>query len=82
MQSGLIRKQSDFEKCTLPEGAQEKFDALPEDCSLLYLAWDKELAAVICIKDPIREEVKSVVEDFHGTGFPRVTCMSWSSSGA
>ena len=67
------------EKCTLPEGAQEKFDALPGDCSLLYLALDRELAAVICIEDPIRGEAKSVVEDLHGAGFSRVVMMTGDS---
>ena len=67
------------EKCTLPEGAQEKYDALPDDCSLLYLALDNKLAAVICIEDPIREEAKSVVEALHGAGFSRVVMMTGDS---
>ena len=67
------------EKCTLPEGTQEKYDALPDDCSLLYLALDNKLAAVICIEDPIREEAKSVVEALHGAGFSRVVMMTGDS---
>ena len=67
------------EKCSLPEGSQEKFDALPDDCSLLYLALDHKLAAVICIEDPIREEAVRVVKDLHGVGFSRVVMMTGDS---
>jgi P-type E1-E2 ATPase len=69
------------EKCRLPEGeeAKEKFDNLPEDCSHLYLAIGEELAAVICIEDPIREEAYRVVNDLHGEGFTRVVMMTGDS---
>ncbi len=67
------------EKCTLPEGTQERFDALPGDCSLLYLALGNQLAAVICIEDPIREEAKDVVDALHKVGFSRVVMMTGDS---
>ena len=67
------------EKCTIPEGAQDQFDALPEDCSLLYLAVDSRLAAVICIEDPIREEAVNVVSALHDVGFSRVVMMTGDS---
>ena len=69
------------EKCRLPEGeeAKEKFENLPEDCSHLYLAIGEELAAVICIEDPIREEAYRVVNDLHGEGFTRVVMMTGDS---
>ena len=44
------------EKCTIPEGKQELFDSLPEEYSHLYLAIENQLAAVICIEDPLRQE--------------------------
>ncbi len=44
------------EKCTIPEGMEEKFDHLPEEYSHLYLALEGVLAAVICIEDPLRPE--------------------------
>ena len=46
------------EKCVIPEGEQEKFDALPPEFSQLYLAIDGVLSAVICISDPLRDEAK------------------------
>ena len=45
------------ENCVIPEGEQAKFDALPKEYSHLYLAIEGKLAAVICIEDPLREEV-------------------------
>ena len=69
------------EGCRLPEGEEwkEKFDDLPDDCSLLYLAIGEELAAVICIEDPIREEAHGVVRDLHKAGFTRVVMMTGDS---
>ena len=49
------------EKVTIPEGEQEKFDALPPEFSQLYLAIDGVLSAVLCISDPVREEAKDVL---------------------
>ena len=43
------------EGCIIPEGEQERFDALPPEYSHLYLAVGGQLAAVICISDPLRE---------------------------
>ena len=40
------------EGCHIPEGGQEKYDALPAAYSHLYLCIDGELAAVICIRSP------------------------------
>ena len=69
------------EKCTMPEDKadQERFAALPDDCSLLYLSLDNKLAAVICIEDPIREEAVRAVKDLHHTGFTRVVMMTGDS---
>ena len=35
---------------------KELFESLPEEYSHLYLAIEGQLAAVICIEDPLREE--------------------------
>ena len=51
------------ESCVIPEGEQERFDALPPEYSHLYLAVGGQLAAVICISDPLREEAKEVLSD-------------------
>ena len=52
------------EGCVIPEGEQERFDALPPEYSHLYLAVGGQLAAVICISDPLREEAKEVSHQY------------------
>ena len=56
------------EKCVIPEGEQEKFDALSPEFSQLYLAIEGVLSAVICISDPLREEAKDVLSALRGLG--------------
>uniref|UniRef100_UPI003AF19E73 HAD-IC family P-type ATPase n=1 Tax=Dysosmobacter sp. TaxID=2591382 RepID=UPI003AF19E73 len=60
------------EGCHIPEGEQEKYDALPAAYSHLYLCIDGELAAVICIHDPLRREAKDAVKALHESGFTNV----------
>lgn len=67
------------EGCIVPEGEQEKFDSLPENYSLLYLAINRRLAAVICIEDTIREGVPEVVEELRKRGFSRIVMLTGDS---
>ena len=64
------------EGCCIPEGEQEKYDALPAAYSHLYLCIDGELAAVICIHDPLRREAKDAVRALHESGFTNVVMMT------
>ena len=64
------------EGCCIPEGEQEKYDALPAAYSHLYLCVDGELAAVICIHDPLRREAKDAVKALHESGFTNVVMMT------
>ena len=64
------------EDCRIPEGEQPKFDALPAAYSHLYLCIDGELAAVICIHDPIRREAREAVRALHESGFANVVMMT------
>ena len=64
------------EGCCIPEGEQEKYDALPAAYSHLYLCIDGELAAVICIHDPLRREAKDAVKALHESGFANVVMMT------
>ena len=64
------------EGCCIPEGEQEKYDALPAAYSHLYLCIDEELAAVICIHDPLRREAKDAVKALHESGFTNVVMMT------
>lgn len=69
------------EGCTVPAGEQEKFNALPLEYSHLYLAIDSQLAAVICIVDPLREEVPDVLAVLRRLGIQK-TVMLTGDSGA
>ena len=53
-----------------------KFDALPAAYSHLYLCMDGELAAVICIHDPLRREAREAVRALHKSGFANVVMMT------
>ena len=67
------------EKCTVPKGRQEVFDALAPEYSHLYLAIDGELAAVICIQDPLREEARDVITSLKEAGISKVVMMTGDS---
>lgn len=69
----------DDEKVVIPEGEQEKFGNLPDSSSHLYLAISGRLAAVLCIKDPVREEAKQVVKELHELGIKKVVMMTGDS---
>ena len=55
----------------IPEGKEVIFDNLPEECSCLYMAIDQQLAAVICIEDPVREEAADVIRDLRENGISK-----------
>lgn len=67
------------ESCTIPEGEQELFDSLPEEYSHLYLAIGKELAAVICISDPLRIEAKQVLYALRQLGISQTVMLTGDS---
>ncbi len=67
------------EGCHIPEGEQEKFDALPAEYSQLFLCIAGELAAVLCIHDPLRAEAKAAVEALHQCGISKVVMMTGDS---
>ena len=64
------------ELCRIPEGEQDKFDAISPAYSHLYLCIDGVLAAVICIHDPLRREARDAVKTLHAWGFANVVMMT------
>ncbi|MBP3853874.1 MAG: heavy metal translocating P-type ATPase [Erysipelotrichaceae bacterium] len=58
---------------------REKFDSLPQDCTLLYMAISGWLEAVICIDDPLREEAEDVIARLHASGFDNIVMMTGDS---
>ena len=67
------------EKCMIPEGKEALFASLPVEYSHLYLAIEKELAAVICIEDPLREEAADVIEILRKSGISKIVMMTGDS---
>ncbi|MFR3320698.1 MAG: HAD-IC family P-type ATPase [Lachnospiraceae bacterium] len=67
------------EQCTIPTGMEERFAALPEEYSHLYLALEGQLAAVICIEDPLRTEAAEVVKQLKECGFEKIVMMTGDS---
>ena len=64
------------EKCIVPAGEEAAFEALPPECSHLYLAVSGVLAAVLCIYDPLRAEAKEAIQALHRLGFTNVVMMT------
>ena len=67
------------EKCTIPTGKEEIFKNLPEEYSHLYLGIEGELAAVICIEDPLRPEGPEVIKALRKAGFTQIVMMTGDS---
>ena len=67
------------EGCVIPEGEQERFDTLPPEYSHLYLAVGGQLAAVICISDPLREEAKEVLSTLRALGVTNTVMLTGDS---
>ena len=67
------------EKCTIPVGKEELFRNLPEEYSHLYLGIEGELAAVICIEDPLRAEAPEVIKALRKAGFTQIVMMTGDS---
>ena len=68
------------EGCTLPEGEEARFESLPEEYSHLFLAVGGELAAVICIEDPLRDEAGNVLAQLKELGIGRLVMMTGDSA--
>ena len=67
------------EKTVIPAGEQAAFDALPAEFSHLYLAIGGELAAVICIADPLRGEAKAAIQALRALGIRRTVMLTGDS---
>ena len=67
------------EKCRIPDGMEEKFAELPPEYSQLYLGIEGELAAVICIEDPLRAEAPGVIQKLREAGFKQIVMMTGDS---
>ena len=67
------------EGCTIPSEYQDRYHSLKPEYSHLYLAIEKQLVAVICIEDPLREEATEMVRDLKKAGIRKVVMMTGDS---
>ena len=67
------------EHTTVPEGEKAKYESLPPEYSHLYLAIGGELAAVICITDPLRPEAAGVIKQLRKAGFTNLVMLTGDS---
>lgn len=65
--------------CKILEEDREKFEALPDEYSHLYLAISGVLAAVVCIEDPLRTEAYDIVGELKAQGIKKVVMMTGDS---
>ena len=54
----------------------EVIEGMSRRCSRLYLAIGGELAGVICIEDPLREEARRVISELRGEGIKRIVMLT------
>lgn len=67
------------ENCTVPQDEQDKFDTIPNEYSQLYMAINRTLVAVICIEDPIKDNVKQTLDDLRANGIDKIVMMTGDS---
>lgn len=67
------------ENCTVPQDEQDKFNAIPNEYSQLYMAINRTLVAVICIEDPIKDNVKQTLDNLRTNGIDKIVMMTGDS---
>lgn len=67
------------ENCTVPQDEQDKFNKIPNEYSHLYMAINRKLVAVICIEDPIKDNVKQTLDDLRTNGIDKIVMMTGDS---
>lgn len=57
-------------------------DNLKEEYSLLFMAYDNKLKAVLCIEDPLREDAKETVKALRKLGFNHIAMLTGDAENA
>ena len=60
----------------ISEEKEQLIEELKENHSLLYLAYDNELIAVLCISDPLREDAKETIDALRELGFTNIAMLT------
>lgn len=67
------------EGCRIADAYIEEFHALPSFYSHLYMAVEQQLAAVICIEDPLRPEACQAIGVLRDAGIDKIVMMTGDS---
>ncbi|MBE5822613.1 MAG: heavy metal translocating P-type ATPase [Butyrivibrio sp.] len=67
------------EGCVIPEAEKDKLENISKEYSRLFLAIGGELAAIILLVDPLRDEALDVVKKLHKAGFKNIVMMTGDS---
>ena len=63
----------------MPQDEQDKFNTIPNEYSHLYMAINRTLVAVICIEDPLKDNVKQTLDDLRTNGIDKIVMMTGDS---
>jgi heavy metal-(Cd/Co/Hg/Pb/Zn)-translocating P-type ATPase len=75
---GLSHREEHAEDEGIPltDAAKKRIESLPDRYSFLFLAIGGNLAGVICIDGPIREEAARVIRDLRAEGIGRIVMLT------
>lgn len=63
----------------MPEGFEERIDEVAPGSGHVYLAHDGVLLGALCVEDPLRPDVSSILEELRGTGIDRIVMLTGDS---
>ncbi|MDY3007266.1 heavy metal translocating P-type ATPase [Anaerococcus sp. AGMB00486] len=72
----------DDEKIPISDKNRELIDSLKEEYSLLFMAFDNSLIAVLCIEDPLREDAKDTIKSLRNLGFKHIAMLTGDAENA
>ena len=64
------------EKIKISSEQRDLINSLKEEYSLLFMAYDNKLLAVLCIDDPIRKDAKETVSNLRKLGFTHIAMLT------
>lgn len=63
----------------MPEGFEERIDEVAPGSGHVYLAHDGVLLGALCVEDPLRPDVPSILEELRDTGIDRIVMLTGDS---
>lgn len=70
------------EKISITSEQLQLIDSLKEEYSLLFMAYDNSLMAVLCIDDPLREDARKTIDALRELGFGHIAMLTGDNENA